>query len=599
MLSEQNNLKDISLYISKSNISTKGNNTGSWRFVCPEYDEKTAPCSSACPAGEDIARIEMLAAKGMFQQAWETIIRENPFPAVCGRVCFHTCEQACNRKELDQGIAIHNLERLIGDMALRENYQIPTYLNNNKLNISPKKHIAIAGAGPFGLAAAWFLSMLGYSCDIFESENEPGGILRWGIPLYRLPRDILKYEINRIIDQNFINKGIKIFCNKTFTKDLIDKNPGLYDAVFMGCGYGKSLNLGIPGKDMALDGLKFLHDSQSYENNTYGNNTETLTAVIGGGNTAIDVARSLKRTGAKPVIVYRRRKQDMPAFAHEVEMALEEGIELMELLSPVSIEKNNGEYILKLQKMKTIDMEVSSKKARVVPDENKTEILLVDRIFTAIGAEPMENWYCPPENQTNVISLSHCTFWDKKLPVVFGGDLASPVKSVTDAIASGKQAAIALDTYFKEGTGKINETIKNCSVGTGSSISMEIYLAGQRKERSPHVVSFDEINTDYFSVNQKQEAPVLFPNERAKTFAEVEAGYDRESGLKEALRCFNCGICNDCDNCRIFCPDAAVIVKNIDKINKTRYINLDYCKGCGICVVECPRNAMCLKEEKI
>lgn len=586
MLPDTKNIEDIPLFISKSKISTKGNKTGSWRFVRPGYEEKTAPCSSTCPAGEDIARVEMFASQGRFQQAWETIIRENPFPAVCGRVCFHTCEQACNRKEFDREVAINNLERLTGDMAIRENYRVPE-LNSEKIDSSPGKHVAIAGAGPFGLAAAWFLSMLGYSCDIYESENEPGGILRWGIPSYRLPREILKYEINRIVDNNF--KGqVKIFCNNIVTKDLIENNSKDYDAVFMGCGYGKSFELGIPGQEMAFDGLEFLHGSETCENNT-----DRVTAVIGGGNTAIDVARSLKRTGAKPVIVYRRRKQDMPAFAHEVEMALEEGIELRELFSPVKIEENNGRYILELQKMRPLENDTKGKgRARVVPDKDKTESLEVDKVFTAIGAEPGENWYVPPENE-NVINLGHCTLWEKDLPVIFGGDLTSPVKSVTDAVASGKQAAIALDTFFRQGKDKINENLDKCRVGNGSSVSMEIYLDGKRKERSSHVVLFQEINTDYFPEAARHEAPVLFPDKRAKSFAEVEPGFDRETGIKESLRCFNCGICNDCDNCRVFCPDAAV---NADE---NRYINLEYCKGCGICVVECPRNAMTLEEEKI
>ncbi|QTA79650.1 FAD/NAD(P)-binding domain-containing protein [Desulfonema limicola] len=584
MLSEQEILKDIPLYISKSRISTMGNNTGSWRFVRPGYDEKTAPCSSTCPAGEDIARIEMLAGKGGFFQAWETIIIENPFPAVCGRVCFHTCEQACNRRELDFGLAIHNIERLVGDTAIRENYQVPPGLFKKG---SINKHIAIAGAGPSGLSAAWFLSMLGYSCDIFETENEPGGVLRWGIPSYRLPRDILKYEINRITGLNFKDQNIKIFCNKTLTKDLIKKGLG-YDAVFMGCGYGKSLKMGIPGEEKAVDGLEFLHDPEQSRDNT-----GKITAVIGGGNTAIDVARSLIRTGARPVIVYRRRKQDMPAFAHEVEMAVEEGIEIRELLAPLSIEEKNGKHILKLQKMKTLDMDTKTGRARVVPDGDKIETLEADRIFTAIGAEPGKNWYLPPEKQDNLIKLPRCTFQAEELPIIFGGDLASPVKSVTDAIASGKEAAIALDIYFSQGQDKINEQINNCRVGNGSSVSMEIYLKGERRKRSSHVVLFQEINTDYFPEIKKQEPGILFPDQRAKSFEEVEQGYDREAGIKEALRCFNCGICNDCDNCRVFCPDAAVMV------NETRYINLDYCKGCGICVVECPRNAMSLEEEKI
>ncbi|MEA2060935.1 MAG: FAD-dependent oxidoreductase [Thermodesulfobacteriota bacterium] len=587
MGSQQEHLEDVPLYISKSNISTRSNKTGSWRFVCPVYDEKTAPCSSRCPAGEDIARVEMLAAKGEFHGAWETIIRENPFPAVCGRVCFHTCEQACNRREFDREVGIHNLERLVGDMAIRENYQVsgdPAPAAQN----SPQKHIAIAGAGPSGLAAVWFLSMLGYSCDIFESKNEPGGILRWGIPAYRLPRDILKYEINRIVDRELNNQDIKIFCNTPLTEDLIQSRSDRYDAVFMGCGYGKSLEMGIKGQENAFDGLEFLHDSETCK----ADKGRGLTAVIGGGNTAIDVARSLKRTGANPVIVYRRRKQDMPAFAQEIDMALEEGIELMELFSPVAIDLDKSGYLLTLQKMKPVDMETKTGRTRVVPDEAPHQTLAVDKVFTAIGAAPEENWYLPPEDQDHIIKLSHCTFWENDFPVVFGGDLTSPVKSVADAIASGKQAAIALDTYFRQGKEKILENINNSRVGTGPSLSMEIYLQGKRKERNPHVVSFQEINTDYFCEISKNEPAVLSPDQRADCFDEVENGFDRGAGIKEALRCFNCGICNDCDNCRVFCPDAAVVV------NKKRYIDLDYCKGCGICVVECPRNAMSLEEEK-
>lgn len=605
MLSEQATTKEIPLYISRSNITTQINKTGTWRFARPGYDEKTAPCSKACPAGEDIARIEMLASKGLFQEAWETILMENPFPAVCGRVCFHTCESACNRQELDHSIAIHQIERFIGDMAIRKAFVVPELFckqySDQSDTTTHKRRIAIVGAGPSGLSAAWFLARMGYLCDIFESEEEPGGVLRWGIPAYRLPESPLKDEISRIKDF-----GVNIYCNKEISEDFIKNAKNDYDAIFIGCGYGRSFTMGIAGENMASDGLAFLSELRKKET-SYAVGSKC--AVIGGGNSAIDVARSLVRIGVKPVIVYRRRKQDMPAFVHEVEMALEEGVEIVELSAPVSIEESNGEYLLKLQKMKVTEITGTDSRARVVPDGEPVDIMTVSQVFTAIGAEPKELCYHPPargnvpevdENTKedkkpgDVLFLSHCVFQKQEdFPVIFGGDLATRNKSVADAIASGKQAAIALDIWFKEGEKFIEEKINTCCVGKGSSLSMEAYLSGQRKERNPHTVSFQEINIDYFSSARRQVPSILLPETRVRHFDEVENTFDKDAVRTEANRCFNCGICNDCDNCALFCPEVAI------HLDKKRYINLDYCKGCGICVVECPRNAMSLEEEKI
>ncbi len=587
-LKEQQKTKEIPLYISRSEISTEGNRTGFWRFVRPGYDEKTAPCSRACPAGEDIARIEMLAGRGMYMAAWETILRENPFPAVCGRVCFHPCERACNRQELDGAVSVNRLERFIGDMAIAEAYALPHPFYGDDRESDRRsavgKRIAIAGSGPAGLSAAYFLTRLGHQCFVFEAEKEPGGVLRWGIPRYRLPEDILKTEISRILDM-----GVEIFCGQPLTQDFTDRGKGDFDAVFLACGYGQSLSLHIPGEEYAQDGLQFLHSVRS------GKETEIqgTALVIGGGNTAIDVARTLIRLGAEVKILYRRRRQDMPAFAHEVGMAAEEGLEIMELLSPLRIQADKEGYVTEVQKMKVSDMQGRDGRCRSVPDEGKRQNLRASHIFTAIGAEAEQPWFLPPKGTGDILELPFCTFRKGERPLLYGGDLTTTVKSAADAIASGKAAAMALDTCFREGYEAIAEKLEQCRIGDGNSLSMEIYLSGERGKRSGQTVSFGEINTDYFSGMQRRQPRILSPEDRAGDFSETEKSFDRETALAEASRCFNCGICNDCDNCRLFCPEVAIF------IDGTRCINYDYCKGCGICVEECPRNAMSLEEEKI
>ncbi len=581
MIAKQNSFEEVPLFISRSKITTEVNKTGSWRFMRPVYDEKTAPCSVGCPAGEDIARIEMLASRKMFREAYETILKENPFPAVCGRVCFHPCESFCNRAAFDQSVAIPHIERFVGDTAIAEEYLVPRTPRIG--SFANRKRVAVAGAGPAGLAAAYFLTRLGYVCDVFESESEPGGVLRWGIPSYRLPADVLKNEISRIV-----SLGVTIYCKRTADRQFLEEAKGRYDAVFMGCGYGRSLEMKIPGEAMANDGLKFLNDTRKGQTACF----RGTSAVIGGGNTAIDVARSLIRMGSKPILVYRRRRQDMPAFENEVEMALKEGVRLKELAAPMRMNASMGDIVLTLQKMKPVESDTRGR-AQVIPDGKKTMSIKVEQVFTAIGAEPGRNWYVPPKKQDNILNLSHCSFMEDELPMVFGGDLTNPIKSVTDAIASGKQAAMVLDTFFQKGKNAIEESLAACRVGNSDTLSMEIYTEGERKKRNPRMVLFEEINADYFSRSDREIPRMLSPDESISSFSETESVFTRDSVEKESQRCFNCGICNDCDNCRLFCGDIAV------SSDGERLVNLDYCKGCGICVVECPRSAMTLEEEKI
>jgi NADPH-dependent glutamate synthase beta subunit-like oxidoreductase len=527
----------------------------------------------------------MLARQGLLKKAWETILEENPFPSICGRVCFHPCENACNRGELDEPIAIHSIERFVGDRALSDGQvadlqQLPT--NGRK--------VAIAGAGPAGLAAAYFLGRMGYQSDVFEAAPEPGGLLRWAIPGYRLPEEVLKREINRIE-----NCGATIHCKTPVTQDLLQQLTTTYDAIFVGCGFGRPIQMKIPGEQLAHDGLKFLKRIPCAQIPSI----QGTAAVVGGGNTAIDVARSLKRVGATPIIVYRRRKQDMPAFEPEIEMALSEGITLKELVAPIHIDKNDNapsapgtEIRMTLQKMKVSAREIRGR-ARVVADGDITATMSVNHIFMAIGAGPEALWHQPEKTETGECTLSHCKIIERNVPLIFGGDLINETKSVTDAIASGKQAAIALDVYYKQGWGAITENLDDCRVGSGPALSMSAYLAKERINRNAHVVSFQEINTDYFQSDRRILPARLAPDQRVRSFAEIVSTLTKDAAIKEAERCFNCGICTSCDYCRIFCPEVAVIVEKAQ-----RHINLDYCKGCGICVTECPRNAMALEKEK-
>ena len=279
------------LFMPRTYLTTESNKTGSWRFLRPRYDEKTSPCSATCPAGEDIARIEMLATQGLFKEAWETILRENPFPSVCGRVCFHPCEGQCNRREFDTAVAIHSLERFLADTAIR--YGIKPDLEKRS---SQKQKIPVIGAGPAGLSAAWFLSMLGYACHVFEASAEAGGVLRWGIPLYRLPLNALRHDIQQIE-----SRGVTIYTGKPVSPDALEKMKKDYDAVFIGCGHGRGMSMKVPGEDLkeVSEGLDFLRKIREGETPP----CRGVSAIIGGGNTAIDVARSVESLGGKALLL--------------------------------------------------------------------------------------------------------------------------------------------------------------------------------------------------------------------------------------------------------------------------------------------------------
>lgn len=574
MDSKKRKLKNtVSLFVSQSNArSSEMNKTGSWRFSLPVYREMQAPCISACPAGIEIPKVELHLSKGEIKKAFEKITWENPFPSTCGRVCFHNCETRCNRGSFDQPVGINSLERFIGDIGLTEEYKLKKRAGENG------KKIAIIGSGPAGLSAAYFLSSLGYSCEIFEKESEAGGVMRWGIPSYRLPPDILEKEIDRIKEL-----GVRIHLNKELNFEDFKNLMENFNGVFTGVGLGESVAVNFKGSEYLEDGTLFLKEAKEEKKDLDGIDV----AVIGGGNTAIDVARSVVRKGGRATILYRRRIEDMPAFIHEIEAAEDEDVKIMELVSPESVLKESSKYLINLQKMKT-DSVSDDGRASVLPIHGERKSFKFDKIISATGSRIKDEWHKPDSSAlklaASVIDLTG------SVPVVYGGDITNSDHSVTDAIASGKECAIAMDLFFK-GNEKIDEHLNKVRVGK-TGISFEIYC-GERK-RSSKTADFEKINCDYFVKSDKTFRKKMDKEQLLKSFDEVEKTFSYKMASKEAQRCFNCGICNECDNCRIFCPEASVLVTA-----GKRHILTEFCKGCGVCVTECPRSAMDMEEEKV
>jgi NADPH-dependent glutamate synthase beta subunit-like oxidoreductase len=554
------------------------NRTGTWRYIRPKYEDKTPPCNGACPAGVDIPMFMGLVGEGRYDEAWNVIRQENPFPGVCGRVCFHPCESHCNRAEYDETIAINALERFVADQAPPLKPESPT-------GEMGKERIAVVGSGPSGLSCAYHLARMGYEVTVFEALPQPGGILRMGIPSYRLPKDVLDKEIADI--QAY---GVEIKTNARLGGDLSFENLQEYGAIFIATGVHVSRKLNIPGEDLkgVGSGLDLLRDINLGKAVRIGKKV----AVIGGGNTALDAARAVLRLGGTPFILYRRSRDEMPAFDEEISEALEEGIEIRYLTGPRQILGHGG----RATQLECIRMELGAedetgrKRPVPIPDSNFT--IEADGVVVAVGEEP-DLTILPADIrvEAKMVTTDKGARTSRK-DVFAGGDLAHLDRTVAHAIGSGKRAAISIDCLIRN-TG-VNSVLGEIRVGEGGTLSMAKYLSDIARRRSHHVVAFDELNLDYFEHAERNERLKLPVLERVGDFREVSTGLTEQQALKEAGRCFSCGVCNGCENCYIFCPDLSVITDE----GLPRYrINYDYCKGCGICIVECPRNAVSVEKE--
>ena len=531
------------------------NQTGSWRYMRPRYEDKLPPCTAGCPTHERIPQYFDLVKKGDFAAAWEIILEDNPLPGVCGRVCYHPCEDVCNRGEFDEQISINAMERFVADQNLER--QFPEHFH-----AKPNGHtVAVVGSGPAGLSAAYQLARRGDAVTIYEGADEPGGMLRQGIPSYRLPRDILDKEIADIQ-----SLGVEIKTGQHLGRNMtIEELNTQFEAVILALGAYKGQNPKLPGLD--LPGVTSALDFLQEFNLTGKSDLPDHVMVVGGGNTAIDAARSARRLGVEVDLVYRRSRNEMPAVSEEIDAALEEGVQLRTLTNPVAFLGDDHLTAVQVIQMELGEPDESGRR-RPIPVPGTEVTMETTRVLMAIGETPdLDAIAGLPELSTNRIAVSKGQ--STSLDGVFAcGDVAAgPIGTVVDAIATGKQAALDVHAFLG-----------------GETTGIE--------NREP--VQYSDLNLNYFLKEKRPDVPHLPFSEAIQSFAEVNDGLSTDVARKEAERCFSCGTCISCDLCLIFCPDVAIHPGT----NGALYdIDYDFCKGCGVCVAECPRDAMTFEEE--
>ncbi len=554
------------------------NKTGAWRAQRPFYEDKTPPCSAACPAGNDIVGFIQRMMERDFEGAWNLIKEENPFPGICGRVCFHPCESKCNRGAYDEPVTIHALERFISDFASTLHKKI------ERIPGAKKEKIAIIGSGPAGMSCAYHLARLHYAVTVFESSSSAGGMLRAGIPPYRLPRDVLDREIS-----NIQALGVEIRSGIPFGENLELDDLKDYQAVFMATGAHRGRRLNIPGEKgkSVFSGLDFLRKTNLGKRLNLGDKV----AIIGGGNTAIDVARSVMRLGKRATVLYRRSREEMPAFEEEIVEAMEEGVKIRYLVNPIRIQQKNSMKCLECLRMELGEKDESGRR-RPVPIRSSNFFIEAHTVVIAAGEEIEVSFLPKGMEKREGIILTQRDGGTGIRGIFAGGDLTSNQRTVAHAIGSGKKVALAIDCYLQ---GKdVEKAIQQIRIGEGPALSVFRYVHPEEKPRNPHVVTFEELNTDYFEPSSSHEEHRDPGKKRIKGFGEGTSTFEEAIALEEAERCFSCGTCDGCENCYVFCPDASIMKAEGILSHQVDY---DFCKGCGICFSECPRGAISLQEE--
>ena len=522
---------------------TRERGTGPTRTRRPIYVDLLPPCNNACPAGENIQAWLALAQASKFHEAWDVLVRDNPLPAVHGRVCYHPCETNCNRREVDSAVSIHAVERFLGDLAAEQSWPLP-------IDGAPSgKCVLVVGAGPSGLSAAYHLTRLGHAVEIREAGPLPGGMLHFGIPAYRLPRKDLMKEIAQIEKM-----GVKIVLNHKVEDVLAEKLAGSFDAVFIAIGAHISKHVDIPARDAVkvLDAVSLLRDVSTGEAPLLGRRV----VVYGGGNTAMDAARTVRRLGAEEaLIVYRRDRAHMPAHAFEADEALAEGVKIKWLTTIKTIEGGD----LTVERMQ-VDAQ-----GRAQPT-GQFETLQADAVVLALGQDADSGFLRKiPEIQfqpdgTVIVAPNMMTGF----PGIFaGGDMVPSERTVTIAVGHGKKAAQHIDAWLRGAT-------------------------YDKKDKHP-TVDFAMLNLPIYTDAAPSTQRELPLSDRASGFDEVLAGLVEREAVHEAKRCLSCGNCFECDNCYAACPEDAII-----KLGPNQRYKYDYtkCTGCAVCFEQCPCHAI-------
>lgn len=509
----------------------------------PVYVDLLPPCNAGCPAGENIQAWLAHVQAGRHEQAWRELVADNPMPAIHGRVCYHPCESDCNRTQLDSAVSIHAVERFLGDLALERGWALPAP------SVTSGKRVLVVGAGPSGLSAAYHLARLGNEVEIRDAGDEPGGMMRYGIPAYRLPREVLGAELEQIRAL-----GVRITGEHRVEDLAAEQREGSFDAVFVAVGAHLSKRVDIPARDAGriVDAVSFLRRVALGERPSIGRRI----AVYGGGGTAMDAARTARRLGAdEAVIVYRRTRAQMPAHAEEAEDAEREGVRINWLRTITAFDGP------------TLTVEAMELDENGFPrPTGRFEELAADTVILALGQETDTAFLRTvpgvefTSDGTVVVTSSMMT----GCPGVFaGGDMVPAERTVTVGVGHGKKAARHIDAWLRGATA----------------------ASGPKHESA----AFDLLHLWYFGDAARRAQPELAPDERVTDFGEVLGGLSVKEASYEAGRCLSCGNCFECDGCLGACPENAVIKLGVGHRYRFDY---DRCTGCGACFEQCPVHAI-------
>ena len=518
--------------------------SGPVRAHRPVYVDLLPPCNAGCPAGENIQAWLAHTQAGDHELAWRALVADNPLPAIHGRVCYHPCESVCNRADLDSAVAIHSVERFLGDLALEHGWRAhpPASASGHR--------VLVIGSGPSGLSAAYHLARRGHEVEIRDAGPRAGGMMRYGIPSYRLPRDVLDGELARIIAL-----GVRITSGHRVEDLGAERAEGRFDAVFVAVGAHLSKRVEIPAHDAGpvVDAISFLRGVASGERPQIGRRV----AVYGGGNTAMDAARVARRLGAEEtLIVYRRTREQMPAHEEEAADAEREGVRINWLRTISAIDGPE----LTVEKMK-LDQ------SGYPQPTGEFETLAADTVILALGQDTDTAFLRAVPgiafDSDGTVQVSS-TLMTGAPGVFAGGDMVPSERTVTVGVGHGKKAALQIDAWLREGA------------------------AVTPAAKHPQA-SFEKLNLWFFGDAGRRRAPELPPQERVAGFAEVVGDLTAEQALYESRRCLSCGNCCECDGCLGACPEDAVI-----KLGPGHRYQFDYdrCTGCQACFEQCPVHAI-------